>query len=455
LFLFGQITILVLFWIRFLKKRIFFLNKIRIFRRLSPNTMTYQQQILIADDKPANLFTLKSVLAELNVKIIEANNGNEALIATIDNDFALAILDVQMPDLDGYEVAELLRSEDKTKYLPIIFLSAIYSDDFHVFKGYQSGAVDFLTKPFKPEILLSKVRIFLELDRQKQEVRNANKELEAVNEQLQFLNVQLQAQTEEISKKNKNITASLNYAKRIQDAILPPLARINESLVDFFVFFKPRELVSGDFYWFSQKGTKIFVAAVDCTGHGVPGAFMSLIGNDLLHDIVDLMEILEPDHILAELDRQINIALNQNRNENKDGMDMALCVVDFEKKIVDFAGAKNSLCYVQNKELFEIRGDKFPIGGIFSQKNIKKTFTTRNVPLLNEPTTFYIFTDGFQDQFNGKTGKKYTKTQFKHLLLDIAPKQMKEQEQILRKTFEEWKNTEQQIDDVLVIGFRI
>ena len=159
--------------------------------------MEHKQRILIVDDRAENLFTLRNVLKEIesDIEIIEAANGNDALIASLNYDFALVILDVQMPGIDGYEVAEFIRNEPKTRFLPIVFLSAIFSDDFHVFKGYRAGGVDFMTKPFKPEILLSKVRVFLDLDRQRSEVKQRNAELEQALETVNSLNISLQTQT--------------------------------------------------------------------------------------------------------------------------------------------------------------------------------------------------------------------------------------------------------------------
>ena len=278
-----------------------------------------------------------------------------------------------------------------------------------------------------------------------------------------------------IEKKNLDITSSINYAKRIQDASLPQLYRIQAILPKSFIFFKPRDIVSGDFYWCSRiepqpmyeelseggqfkkvlKGydtEKFVITAVDCTGHGVPGAFMSMIGNDLLNGIVDLRGISDPAKILKELHKGVTKALKQQETDNKDGMDMALCVIDYGKAKVEFAGAKNPLVYIQNNELFYIRGDKNPVGG--TQRKGERNFTKHTVS-LNAPTTFYIFSDGFQDQFGGHQGRKFMLKRFKKLLLEIHQKPMEEQRDILEKTFLDWQGEHKQIDDVLVIGFTI
>ncbi|MDX2306545.1 MAG: AAA family ATPase [Microscillaceae bacterium] len=280
---------------------------------------------------------------------------------------------------------------------------------------------------------------------------------------------------EMIEKKNLDITSSINYAKRIQNASLPQLYRIQAILPKSFIFFKPRDIVSGDFYWCSRiepqpiyeelseggqfkkvlKGydtEKFVITAVDCTGHGVPGAFMSMIGNDLLNGIVELKGVSDPAKILKELHIGVTNALNQQETDNKDGMDIALCVIDYGRAKVEFAGAKNPLVYIQNNELFYIKGDKLPVGG--AQRSGGRTFTKHTIS-LNAPTSFYIFSDGYQDQFGGEHGRKFMLKRFKQMLLEIHEKPMEEQKEIIEKAFYNWMGDSKQIDDVLVIGFRI
>jgi predicted ATPase/GAF domain-containing protein/tRNA A-37 threonylcarbamoyl transferase component Bud32 len=283
-----------------------------------------------------------------------------------------------------------------------------------------------------------------------------------------------------IEKKNEDITASINYAKRIQDASLPRIDKIRNKIPESFIFFKPREIVSGDFYWYAQtepkpiydevteyeqkrqtvigfEPAKTLITAVDCTGHGVPGAFMSLIGNNLLNEIVISKGITSPEIILQELHKGVRNALQQAETDNKDGMDMALCVIDEQNKIVEFAGAKNPLIYIQNGQLHEIKADKMPIGG--SQKEKERTFTKHNIS-INSPTFFYIFSDGFQDQFGGAEGRKFMIKYMKELLLEIYKKPVDEQKRILAQAIEDWMlyhphEPQRQIDDILVIGFKV
>jgi tetratricopeptide (TPR) repeat protein/serine phosphatase RsbU (regulator of sigma subunit) len=307
-----------------------------------------------------------------------------------------------------------------------------------------------------------------ELQASEEELRQNSEELQTTNEQLTLVKmsieeknlalgaslIELEDQKGIIEKKNHDITSSINYAKRIQTAMLPDLNKIKQVLPKSFVFFQPRDIVSGDFYWFSQVSEhKSVLAACDCTGHGVPGAFMSLIGNDVLNETVNARNIHEPDLILHNLHMGVVNALNQRATDNRDGMDMTLCVIDQENKQVHFAGAKNEVIYIQNGEVGQLKGDKMPIGG--ERLDIERLFHKETVD-ITVPTTFYMFSDGFQDQFGGEKGRKYMKKRFREFLVEIHNQPFEEQEQILKLEFQSWLAGEYiQIDDVLVIGFKI
>lgn len=263
------------------------------------------------------------------------------------------------------------------------------------------------------------------------------------------------AQKNEINAKNVAITASITYAKRIQTAILPKLSSIAKAIPENFVLFRPKDIVSGDFYYFANKGDKIIMAAVDCTGHGVPGAFMSLIGKNLLDQIVHDKEIHRPDLILNELHKGIRLALKQEDRITSDGMDLAIVCIDKKNQVMEFAGAKNPLIYLQNGVLFHVKGDKMCIGG--EQKEIERIFTLHTISLQNHETSFYIFTDGYQDQFGGKKNAKFGIAQIKGLLLEHQNKTFSHQSEILDETIEQWKISggEKQIDDMLFMGGKI
>jgi ligand-binding sensor domain-containing protein len=287
-----------------------------------------------------------------------------------------------------------------------------------------------------------------ELEQQQEEIMSQNEEMEIQSSQLSLVN-------QKISEKNRNITASINYAKRIQDAMLPVVENIQANLPDSFVFYRPRDIVSGDFYWFYEKDNQLIIAAADCTGHGVPGAFMSLVASNLMHNAIVHKGIMEPEKILSKLHRSTYSYLKQGQTRNQDGMDIALCHIDKETRVLTFAGAKNPLVYSQNNKQEVIKGTRYSIGGYskFSDANVH--FQQHKIELSQEPSTFYIYTDGFQDQFGGEKGGKFRTGPFRKLLADISKEPIDKQEGLLAKVFDDWKGREKQIDDVLVIGFKI
>ncbi len=268
-------------------------------------------------------------------------------------------------------------------------------------------------------------------------------------------NEQLEEKNKTIESKNKSITASITYAKRIQEAMLPLLERIDQSLDNYFILFKPRDIVSGDFYWFAEKNGKLIFTAVDCTGHGVPGAFMSMIGSEILTTIVS-KGITKPSEILDTKDRYVKKALKQDKTENQDGMDMSLCTIDKEKKIVEWAGAKNPLIYIQNDELVHLKGSPRGIGGyqIISDTE-EDDFTNHIISYANAETYFYIFSDGFQDQFGGPKERKFMIKRLKKLIFENYKKPMQEQQQIFNSVIEKWMVNTNQTDDILLIGFKL
>ena len=257
----------------------------------------------------------------------------------------------------------------------------------------------------------------------------------------------------EIQNKNKKIADSINYAKRIQNAILPNNAFINKALPNSFILYKPKDVVSGDFPWYLRIGDIIYMAAVDCTGHGVPGALLSLIGYFLLNDIVKSRKIEDPGVILDQLDEGVTQTLRQDQDDSKtkDGMDIALCRIDVKKKEVMYAGAHRPLYAMVNGEMEELKGNKFPIGGgIYKNQT---NFTTHRLN-LNADDSIYFCSDGFPDQFGGPQNRKFGPKRLRTLISEIHMKNMKDAYQIFDKEWEEWKADEKQTDDVLLIGIK-
>lgn len=263
------------------------------------------------------------------------------------------------------------------------------------------------------------------------------------------------AANKQIARQNENIKSSINYAKRIQEAMLHKSDLSENQLPNSFVLFRPRDSVSGDFYWVSELKNwydpDVVIAAVDCTGHGIPGAFMSMIGINALNTIIG-QGIAESDQILNALDKEIRSALQQETTGNKDGMDVALCIYRKEKGILEFSGAKNPLVYIQDGALTQVKGDVHPIGG--NKPKGTFSFKKHNIP-IDEPTTIYLYSDGFQDQFGGEKNTKFMSKHFKSLLLEIHDKPMPEQKAILEQTLNEWMDGQKQTDDILVMGIRL
>jgi serine phosphatase RsbU (regulator of sigma subunit) len=258
------------------------------------------------------------------------------------------------------------------------------------------------------------------------------------------------SQRDQIAYQKKHITDSIMYAKRIQTALIPSLELFSDKL-DHFVLYKPLDIVSGDFYWVSNKGDVQVIIAADCTGHGVPGAFMSMLGVTMLNEIVNGKHITQPDIILGTLRGEIVKALQQSVDEDrvKDGMDMAVCTIDFKGGILWYAGANNPLYLVRDKELFHYRPDKMPASIHYNMV----PFTLHKIE-LKKGDCFYIFSDGFADQFGGSKQKKFMTMQLKEKLVEMSGIPMIEQGVKLSDIFEEWKGDGPQIDDVTLIGIR-
>jgi len=261
---------------------------------------------------------------------------------------------------------------------------------------------------------------------------------------------------DELNEKNEDLLSSIHYARLIQQAILPSEERFKSVLPESFVFHLPRDIVSGDFYWLQEWDDKILVAAVDCTGHGVPGAFMSIIGNNHLNAAVREEGHTRPALILDSLNRGVSNTLRQQSDGEdagiKDGMDIALVSIDYKNRRLEYAGAYNPFYIIRDGKLIETKGDKFPIG--LSMDDRDRKFTNHEFDLV-EGDAVYIFSDGYPDQFGGPKGKKYKYDQFRSLLFEVHQLKPKRQLQTLRSDFEDWKGDLVQLDDVLVIGLRL
>ena len=281
-----------------------------------------------------------------------------------------------------------------------------------------------------------------------------------------------------LKERNKKIMDSINYASRIQKSILLPENEIKKILPESFIYFQPRDIVSGDFYWFAEvdeahllcepivnkdellstsNSRLIIVAAVDCTGHGIPGAFMSLVGNSLLNEIIHEKHIIQPDSILKSMHNGVFKALHQKEGVSliQDGMEMSICVINPDKKHIEFSGAMNPIYIVKDNIVHMIKPDMLAIGGrsFRTRKNTEVEFTKQIIP-IEKNMSVYMFTDGFADQFGGPENKKFNTTQFKNLLLNIHSMDMEMQKTAIEETIKNWRGDQKQTDDMLVIGMK-
>jgi len=273
-------------------------------------------------------------------------------------------------------------------------------------------------------------------------------------EEIEAQNHMLNQVLEKVKMQNDNLVASIKYAETIQNATLSLDSSVASCLnSQFFIMFRPLQVVSGDFYYVADTEEELILAAVDCHGHGIPGALLSMIGVAILNDIIKAKKITSPGDILFNLDQIVRKTLHQESNDNQDGMDMALISIEKTSNQVKFAGAKNPLIYISDNQLQEIKGDRITIGG---RSKKKQEFTTHQIT-IDHSTMFYLFSDGYLDQFGGPDRRKFMSPRFRQLLLKNYKKGLQQQQQVLETTFENWMNThnDTQVDDVLVMGIRL
>ena len=295
------------------------------------------------------------------------------------------------------------------------------------------------------------------LYRQFAQKKQAYNEIEAQKELLKYANASLEKKNDELAEMNEKVTDSIIYAKKIQDAILPHDELFRSMLPDSFVLYRPRDIVSGDFYWIHQQGSKVYVAAADCTGHGVPGAFMSMIGNTLLNELVLGKNMSDPAQIITEMDKGVTAALKQHTghiSKQEDGMEMSLCIIDHEAGIIEFAGTDQKVIVIRDSGAETFSGNLFPIGGMYTIKQRKKIPYEKRIIPIEPGMVIYLLSDGYIDQFGGPEDQRFNSNRLLKLLSANWQMDMPEQYHLLRREFEAWKGAGRQIDDVLVVGIR-
>jgi two-component system, sensor histidine kinase LadS len=296
-----------------------------------------------------------------------------------------------------------------------------------------------------------------------EELQVVNQHLEETSEQIHHKNEEIATKNEELVSQKKElenvlfrIEESINYAKRIPQAILPETSQFAEITHDFFIIHKPKDIVGGDFYWTTQRGNQYLVACGDCTGHGIGGAFMTVIAVSILNYLVNERRLTSPAHVLKQADKRLLDTLNQSdeiayRDRINEGFDISLCLINTEFQRITFASAKRPLLFFQNGQLHEYKGDKFPIGGTqYGEKNFQE-----HTIYYNHGDTFYLFTDGYTDQFGGQDNSKFKIQRLRQLLQEIQDKDMTYQHYALDTTITQWKKEQEQTDDILLMGFKL
>ncbi|MES2837855.1 MAG: response regulator [Bacteroidota bacterium] len=439
-----------------------------------------QEKILIVEDDEVVSFILKQILTELDYAILSiVRDGESAIVEAENNKPDLILMDISLAGkINGIEAAIKIREKND---IPVLFLTAFVNED--LFKqAIGTEPYGFIIKPFKNlelksavELAIKKHKKELKAKKEKENLHIMLNELEQTNNNLvaatfrereikkkleqamnEIANLNEIAKAKEIiEKQNIKINESINYALKIQNSIHVNQKHLKEFFTNSFIYFKPKDVVSGDFPWMFKKQNYVYVAAVDCTGHGVPGAMMSIIGSLLLNDIANDEQINTPAEILNALHKKVVYTLKQNTDaaNSNDGMDIGLIRVDLTTNEIVFSGAHHKLLYASNGELNQLKGDKFPIGGLHYEK--KRTPYQNNTICLNKNDLLFLFTDGIVDQIGGENSTKYM---FKNLENNISKNIFNPIENIsesIRLDINNWMQNHKQVDDMLLIGIQL
>lgn len=452
--------------IKYLEKGYSVSTEIQSLDGISENAQYLSEAYDKSGDKSKALFYFK-IFKQYNDSIYNADNTEERTQLMLNYEFNKKEerSKISQARKDALKEEELKRQRFMV-YLSIVVLLLVAVFTYFLFRAN--------SKNKKANVLLSS---------QKEQIEQTNEELNQQNEEIAAQRDEIENQKSKVEIQHQEIKDSILYAKRIQQALLTSEGYVTQFLPEYFVLFKPKDVVSGDFYWFygnpkpeEIKNDSVYISAADCTGHGVPGAFMSMMGINFLNEIVVEKKISAPDEILNELRKMIISALNPKGSgvESKDGMDIVLCNLNTTTLEINFASANNPLYIVREfagsvvqsdksvslsqklsnsktYELTEYKADKFPVG---KYNDIEKSFTLQTVQLQKNDQV-YLFSDGFADQFGGSNNKKFKYKQLQDLLLMIADMPLTNQKEILNGTFENWRGDNEQVDDVLIIGIRV
>jgi CheY-like chemotaxis protein len=386
--------------------------------------------VLIVDDNAKNLQLLGNYLRKEGYKVEFALDGNSALDWIERTEFDLILLDIMMPGMDGFEVCRIIKNDPVKQKIPVIFLTAKV-DTESIINGFDLGAVDYVVKPFNQKELIARVKTQIEIKRGRDEIAK---------------------NLEEIEYKNKLITYSIQYAHTIQAAVLKASQDGSDFFPEMFCLIMPKDIVSGDFYWFHRIDNKLLVGVFDCTGHGIPGAFMSILGVTLLNETVIREKIDDPHLILNRLREKIIDALGQKGiiSEVRDGMDGSIISYDPMSRKLVYSGAYNPIYLIRNNKIIELKGDRMPLS-----HHAKMTDFSSHEIKTKPNDLVYLFTDGFVDQFGGQEATKFSTAQFKKILIEYHKNSLEVQKQLLLDAYLNWRGKEEQVDDITIVGLKL
>ncbi len=388
-----------------------------------------QPSVLIVDDNVKNLQILGGFLQNERLSVEFALNGISALNWLEKKKFDLILLDIMMPGMDGFEVGSLIKKNPAISEIPIIFITA-KTDSESIIKGFETGAVDYITKPFIQSELLVRVKTQISIKKSKEQI-------------IHYLN--------EIEERNRNISDSIEYAKYIQNAVLNTSLNNLEYISEHFILYLPKDILSGDFYWLCKADKKLIIAVMDCTGHGVPGALMSILGITLLNETVLHDHITRPDKILESLRSKLIHALGQKMESGfiKDGIEGSIICFDPGSNNLQYSGSYNPMIHIHADEIFVTKANRFPIG----YYEINENFTLHETD-IEKNDMIYLFSDGIIDQFGGPVNKRLMIKHLKEILLSNHNKTLIGQKEILTEELNRWRGSLVQTDDILVLGIR-
>jgi len=403
--------------------------------------------VLCVDESEKNLKRFQAAFSQ-DYHIYTATSGRAGLEIMEERTIQLVIAGQRMPDMSGIELLERIM----TDYPDCMRMILTEEDDREaIIEAFNRGIIyRYVKRPWNREDLKMSIDNAMEFYNLKIQNRDLVNYMEDARKNLEQ---KMMERTREIERQKMNITDSLQYATRIQNALMPSPEGLDRILPSYFVLNKPKDIVSGDFYWVSKQGDRLILAVADCTGHGVPGAFMSILGITFLNEIVGKMDPPRAASILDELRELVITALGQTgkRDEAREGMEMAVCVVDFQRHLVQFSGAFRPMYLFSGGELTVIKGDRMPVG-IYEEE--MTPFSNQEIP-FREKDIIYLFTDGYVDQIGGLDRKTFKTVRFKKLLEEIRLRPMKEQQSILREEIEIWRAGREQIDDILILGVEL